>query len=68
MPYDTGVKDVLASILQGELIKCRYYRYLRDSNILTGIFPSSVPGLTTVSFLGCISQDRESLILQNSLS
>jgi hypothetical protein len=47
---DTGVKDVLASVLQGELIK-RRYRYFLNGNILTGIFPSSVPGLTTVRFL-----------------
>ena len=63
---DTGVKDVLASVLQGELIKCRY-RCFWDSKILTGIFPSSVLGLTTVRFLDSIPQDRESLILQTVL-
>ena len=50
MLNDTGVKDVLASVFQGELIK-RRYRCFWDSKILTGIFPSSVPGLTTVRFL-----------------
>jgi hypothetical protein len=63
---DTGVKDVLASVLQGELIKCRYH-CIWDSKILTGIFPSSVPGLTTVRFLDSIPQGRESLILQTVL-
>jgi hypothetical protein len=63
---DTGVKDVFASVLQGELIKCRY-RCFWDSNILTGIFRSSVPGLTTVRFLDSMPQDRESLILQTVL-
>ncbi len=63
---DTGVKDVLASVLQGELIKCRY-RCFWDSKILTGISPSSVPGLTTVRFLDSIPQGKESLILQTVL-
>jgi hypothetical protein len=38
MVDDTGVKDVLASVLQGELIK-RGYHCFWDSNILMEIFP-----------------------------
>jgi hypothetical protein len=63
---DTGVKDVLSSVLQGKPIKCRY-RCFWDSDILTENFPSSVPGLTTVRFLDSIPEERESLIFQTVL-
>lgn len=66
MVDDTGGKDVLASVLQGELIECKY-RYFWDRNILTGSFSSSVPGLTTVRFLDFIPRDREFLTLQTVL-